>query len=47
MLDIHLPQLNDSQIGDIVAFLNALTGETALDLPMGRPDTVPSGLPVD
>jgi cytochrome c peroxidase len=47
MLDIDLPQLNDSQINEIVAFLNALTGETALDLPMGRPGSVPSGLPVD
>jgi len=47
MLDIDLPGLDDAQIADIVAFLHALTGETALDLPMGRPESVPSGLTVD
>lgn len=46
-IDIELPPATDAEIADIVAFLNALTGETALDRPMGRPDTVPSGLPVD
>jgi len=46
-IDIALPPVSDAQIADLVAFLNALTGETALDRPMGRPDTVPSGLPVD
>ena len=39
--------LSDEDIADLVAFLNALTGETADDRPLGRPDTVPSGLPVD
>ncbi len=39
--------LSDEDIADLVAFLNALTGESALDRPLGRPDTVPSGLPVD
>ena len=39
--------LSDDDIADLVAFLNALTGETADDRPLGRPDTVPSGLPVD
>lgn len=46
-IDIDLPPISETQVDDIVAFLNALTGETALTLPMGRPDTVPSGLPVD
>ena len=46
-IEIDLPSLTASQIDDIVAFLNALTGETALERPMGRPDRVPSGLPVD
>ncbi len=45
--EIDLPPLTDPQVADIVAFLNALTGETALKRPMGRPDRVPSGLPVD
>jgi len=39
--------LSDPEIADLVAFLNALTGETALERPLGRPDSVPSGLPVD
>ncbi len=47
MLDIQLPQMSTAQIADIVAFLNALTGDTALSLPIGRPDSVPSGLSVD
>lgn len=46
-IDIELPAATDAEIADIVAFLNALTGETALQRPMGRPETVPSGLPVD
>ncbi len=46
-LDISLPPISDAEIDDIVAFLNALTGETARDRPLGRPDRVPSGLPVD
>jgi cytochrome c peroxidase len=46
-IDIDLPPRTVSQIADIVAFLNALTGETALQRPLGRPDRVPSGLPVD
>ncbi|MCK0094071.1 c-type cytochrome [Yoonia sp. F2084L] len=39
--------LNDAEIADLVAFLNALTGDTAMTRPLGRPATVPSGLPVD
>lgn len=46
-IDIDLPPVSDAEIADIVAFLHSLTGETALDRPMGRPETVPSGLPVD
>ena len=37
----------DDDIADLVAFLHALTGETADTRPLGRPDIVPSGLPVD
>ena len=39
--------LTDTEIADLIAFLNALTGKTALTGPMGRPTQVPSGLPVD
>ena len=45
--DIQPMNLSDQDIADLVAFLNALTGETALVRPFGRPETVPSGLPVD
>lgn len=45
--DIRPMTLSDDDITDLVAFLGALTGETALTRPLGRPDTVPSGLPVD
>ena len=46
-IDIALPEVNEAEIADLVAFLHALTGETADTRPLGRPDTVPSGLPVD
>ena len=46
-LDITAVALNDAGIADIVAFLHALTGATAETRPLGRPEHVPSGLPVD
>ncbi|MEO1638876.1 MAG: cytochrome c peroxidase [Pseudomonadota bacterium] len=45
--DLRPMTLSEDEIADLVAFLHALTGETADTRPMGRPDTVPSGLPVD
>lgn len=45
--DLQPMTFSDRDIADLVAFLNALTGKTALVRPMGRPDAVPSGLPVD
>ncbi len=39
--------LSDADLADIEAFLHSLTGATATALPLGRPETVPSGLPVD
>lgn len=42
-----LPDITESDVDDIVAFLGALTGETAGSRPLGRPAEVPSGLPVD
>ena len=47
ILDIDPISLNSMQIADIVSFLHALTGNTALERPLGRPTTVPSGLSVD
>ena len=46
-LDITPIDLDDREIDDLVAFLHSLTGASALSLPLGIPDTVPSGLPVD
>lgn len=47
VLDIRPTVISDAEVADLVAFLHALTGETAKSRPMGRPDSVPSGLPVD
>ena len=41
---VHLSQQN---IDDIIAFLGALTDETAIKGRLGIPETVPSGLPVE
>jgi len=46
-LDIEPISLSDAEVADLIAFLHALTGETAETRPLGRPDAVPSGLPVD
>ncbi len=46
-VDIEEVALTDDQVAEIVAFLESLTGETALSRPLGRPRTVPSGLSVD
>ena len=46
-VEIEPFRLSDTEVADLIAFLNALTGATAKDRPLGRPDTVPSGLPVD
>ena len=46
-VDIAPIQLSEGEIGQLIVFLENLTGETAQDLPLGRPEAVPSGLPVD
>jgi cytochrome c peroxidase len=47
VLDIAPVSLEEGQIAALLAFLEALTGDTALNRPLGRPDTVPSWLTVD
>ncbi len=47
VLDVTPVILTDQEVADIVAFLGALTGDSAQERPMGRPPIVPSGLPVD
>ena len=39
--------LSIQEINALEEFLNALTGETARVRPMGAPQNVPSGIPVD
>jgi cytochrome c peroxidase len=46
-LDIRPRTLTEAEQARIVAFLHALTGESAERRPLGRPERVPSGLPVD
>ncbi|MEO0703277.1 MAG: cytochrome c peroxidase [Pseudomonadota bacterium] len=47
VVDLDLPKLGAHQVAELVAFLEALTGETADARPLGRPESVPSGLAVD
>ena len=46
-VDIQPRKLDDGEVAALVDFMHALTGHSAWDLPLGIPDTVPSGLPVD
>lgn len=46
-IDIEPVDLTDPQIAELVAFLQSLTGSTVDKRPLGRPTSVPSGLPVD
>lgn len=46
-LDIRRQSLSDSQLGNIVTFLKALSGKSIRKTPFGVPVAVPSGLPVD
>ena len=47
VLDIRPVALSAEDVADLEAFLHALTGITADTRPLGRPASVPSGLPVD
>jgi cytochrome c peroxidase len=46
-IDVAPRSLTDREVADLEAFLVALTGAKARKRPLGRPETVPSGLPVD
>lgn len=46
-IEVDPIKLSAQEVSDVVAFLNALTGASALQRPLGRPDRVPSGLAVD
>jgi len=46
-LDISPRDISDAEVDALVAFLHALTGQSADNRPLGRPETVPSGLSVD
>ena len=46
-IDIDKVQLEDIEIDYIIDFLNTLTDKNGNNRPIGRPESVPSGLPVD
>ncbi len=46
-IDIVPVVLSDSEVDDLVVFLKSLEGKSALQTPLGRPETVPSGLSID
>ncbi|UWQ22634.1 cytochrome-c peroxidase [Jannaschia sp. W003] len=46
-IDIAPVALSDGDVADLVAFLHALTGGASRHGRLGRPEAVPSGLPVD
>ena len=46
-IDIEPVELSNKDVDDLVAFMHALTGKTALKRPSGVPETVPSGLSID
>ncbi len=46
-LDVRPLPLSDAEVAELVAFLHALTGQSVTARPLGRPDRVPSGLPID
>ncbi|WP_094033583.1 cytochrome-c peroxidase [Antarctobacter heliothermus] len=46
-LDIGPLPVSGTELSDLVAFMRALTGKNVTTRPLGRPDRVPSGLPVD
>lgn len=46
-VDIAPVALSEGEVADLVAFLHALTGGDSVKGRLGRPQTVPSGLPVD
>ena len=46
-LDIEPIDLVDEEVSDLVSFMHALTGKESIWGKLGRPNQVPSGLPVD
>lgn len=46
-IDITPQTLTETEIISLIAFLEALTGDRSVDGRLGRPRTVPSGIPVD
>jgi cytochrome c peroxidase len=42
-----VPKLSDAEVADLLAFLKALESPSLSRLDTNKPDTVPSGLPVD
>ncbi len=46
-IDIVPMNITDKELNEIISFLGALTGKSKNNRPLGKPSSVPSGLPVD
>ena len=46
-IDIEPIDLTEEEISELVSFMDALTGTESIWGKLGRPNEVPSGLPVD
>ena len=46
-LDITPISITENEIAQIISFLESLTGENSIHGELGKPDRVPSGLPID
>ena len=46
-VDINPTEITEDELNAIVSFLEALTGKSENNRPLGKPTIVPSGLPVD
>ena len=46
-IDIESVKLKEEEINNIIEFLHSLTDKDGNNRPLGRPNSVPSGIPVD
>ena len=46
-IDINQVDITETEINELVSFLHSLTGKSKNERPLGRPNSVPSGLIVD
>ena len=46
-IDINPVNIDENEINELVSFLHSLTGKSKNDRPLGKPNSVPSGIKVD